>query len=97
MRVPREKTINELITEKANKYGVSEEVMHAVIKCESTYNKNAIGDQGNSYGLVQIHLPSWKNITKEQALDPEFAISFLAEKLSEGKGNLWTCYRKYRR
>lgn len=79
----------------AVKYGVSEDVMNKVIHCESTHNPNAVGDNGQSFGLVQIHLPSWGGqITREEALDPHFALNFLAEKLSEGKGRLWTCYRK---
>lgn len=56
-----------------------------------------VGDYERSYGLVQIHIPSgnkWKGktITKEQAQDPYFSIEFLAERLSRGKGRLWSCY-----
>ena len=86
-------TINELIVRYSSILGVSEGVMRTVIKCESGYNPNAVGDGGYSYGLVQIHLPSWPSISKEQALSPEFAIKFLAEKLSKDQGYLWTCYR----
>jgi hypothetical protein len=58
-----------------------------------------VGDYEKSFGLVQIHLPAknkWqgKIITKEQAQDPEFSIEFLAERLSKGKGKMWTCYSK---
>lgn len=67
--------------------------MREIIHCESSGNPNAIGDNGQSYGLAQIHLPSWPDISKEQALDPEFAINFLAEKLSKNQGYLWTCWR----
>lgn len=67
--------------------------MRTVIKCESNFNPNAVGDSGYSRGLVQIHSRYWPEITDEMAFDPEFAITFLAEKLSEGKGRLWTCYR----
>jgi len=82
-----------LIAEIAIKYEVSQETITKVIACESGYNPNAIGDGGKSFGLVQIHLPSHPTISKEQALNPEFAVDFLGKKLSEGKGNLWTCYR----
>lgn len=93
----------------AEKHGVSKEVMHWIVSCESNYIPDAqskhrykrdnpkwgvkVGDQELSFGLAQIHLPSWGNITYEQAIDPDFALNFLAEKLSEGKGELWTCYR----
>jgi hypothetical protein len=88
--------IPSLIEFYAVKYGVSKDVMHTVVKCESGYKPNAVGDGGNSFGLSQIHLPSWGGqITKEQALDPNFALEFMAEKLSKGKGKLWTCYRMF--
>ena len=87
-------TIPDLITQFAQEYDVSEELITKIVRCESSFRSDAIGDGGKSYGLVQIHQPSWPDITKEQAFDPEFAIEFLAKKLSEDKGELWTCYRK---
>src|SRR3990167_344963 len=92
---PQNRSINDLITEYASRYGVSEKVVHKVINCESRYNPNAVGDGGKSYGLVQIHLPSHPSISKANALDSEYAINFLAKKLSQGQGRLWTCYRIY--
>lgn len=85
--------IDILITDSANKYGVDAEIMRRVIECESGGNPNVIGDNGNSYGLVQISLPHHPEVLKEQALDPEFATEFLAKNLSEGKGSMWTCFR----
>jgi hypothetical protein len=69
--------------------------MHRVISCESQYKYNAVGDGGFSHGLVQIHGPSWPTISVAQSTDPEFAIEFLAQKLSMGQGRLWSCYRMY--
>ena len=89
-------SIDELISLNAIKYHVSSKTLHSVIKCESGYNELAIGDSGQSYGLVQIHLPSNKTITKTQAFNPEFAIEFLAKGLSTGRGNAWTCFRSIR-
>ena len=86
--------ILEYISFYAEKHAVSEITMQRVIACESGYKHTAIGDGGNSYGLVQIHLPSHPTITKEQATNPLFAVEFLAENLADGKGKLWTCYRK---
>jgi hypothetical protein len=68
--------------------------MHTVINCESSYNPRALGDNGYSRGLVQIHSYYHPTVTDEMAYDPDFAIEFLAEKLQQGKGHLWTCYRK---
>lgn len=86
--------ILDIIGYNAEKYKVSKTVMEKVIACESSFNPNIIGDGGKSYGLVQIHMGYWGDkVTIEQAKDPFFAIDFLAEKLSKGKGHLWTCYR----
>jgi hypothetical protein len=90
----RVKTIDEVIHDSAMKYGVSESLMRQVISCESAFRSDAVGDHGQSFGLVQIHLPSHPTITKEQALDPEFSSEFLAENLAGGHGSLWTCYRQ---
>lgn len=90
----REKTISEIIDEKAKLYQVSSVVMHQVIKCESQYNPRAVGDGGHSRGLVQIYDDFHPTITHEQAFNPEFAITFLAKNLSQGKGSLWSCYRQ---
>ena len=87
------RSVDSLIDEYSLKYGVSATVMRQVIKCESSFNPNAVGDGGASRGLVQIHRPSWPNITDAQAFDPEFSVRFLAEKLSNQQGYLWTCWR----
>lgn len=72
--------------------GVSYDDMVAIIECESSFNPTAVGDNGHSYGLVQIYLDYHPTVTKEQALDPDFAMNFLADKLSKGEGHLWSCY-----
>lgn len=91
--VAQVKTIDEVIHLSAVKYGVSESLMRQIIKCESGFRPDAIGDGGYSYGLVQIHLPSHPYVTSEQAKDPEFAVDFLAKNLAVNKGSMWTCYR----
>lgn len=81
--------------------------MSAIIACESGWNPNIqsnhrysasnvpkgykVGDREQSFGLVQIHAPAHPHITREQALDPEFAIEFLARNLKAGKHRMWTC------
>lgn len=75
-------------------HGVSWKTVEQVVECESQWNPDAYNASENSRGLVQIHKPSWPDITDEQAYDPEFALTFLASHLKEGNGDLWTCYRK---
>lgn len=86
----------------AKEYGVSAHVMETVIKCESMYDtdiqshhRRPDGTREQSFGLVQIHLPDHPSVTYDQAIDPQFAIRFLAEKLQAGQGRLWTCYRMH--
>ena len=67
----------------------------AVITCESQWNVRAIGDGGESYGLVQIYMPLCGTIISvEDAIDPYLAIDFLVSKMSEGQGELWTCFSR---
>lgn len=51
------------------------------------------GNREMSYGLAQIHLPD-HNVTHDQAIDPKFAIDFMAKHFAEGHASWWTCYRK---
>ena len=81
--------------------------MNSIISCESGYNHliqshhkytttNApkgytVGDRERSFGLVQIHLPV-HDVTMAQALNPEFAIDFLAKNIAKGRASMWSCY-----
>lgn len=89
-----ELTVPQMIEKYAVEYRVSAERMTRTIQCESTFNPDAIGDGGHSFGLSQIHLPSHPTVTREQALDEEFAIKFMAEQFSKGNARAWTCWRK---
>ena len=82
-----------LIYEKAALYGASSTVMYEVVKGESGFQTCIPGDNHQSWGLVQIHLPSHPEITKEMACDPDFALDFLAKQLAQGNGRLWTVWR----
>lgn len=84
--------------------------MTSIVACESQYRVSvqsehvytptnvprgySVGDREQSYGLVQIHLPAHPSITKQEAIDPEFAATFLAKNVSSGNAGIWTCYNK---
>lgn len=85
-------SIKQIIQQDADKYGVKASLLTRIIDCESKGDPHAIGDNGTSYGLVQIHLPDHPGITKKQAFDPEFAVNYLAEQVSKGNGHMWSCY-----
>lgn len=52
------------------------------------------GELERSYGLAQIHLPDHPHISIEQAIDPDFALDFMASNLSKGRTWMWYCIKK---
>lgn len=82
-----------IIDSYATKYGVESDLLASIISCESGFNRYALGDQGQSRGLSQIHAIYHPEISDSEAYDPDFAIRFLAKSISEGKGRQWTCFR----
>lgn len=68
--------------------------MNYVVACESRYKPLAVGDNGTSFGLVQIHLPAHPSTTRKQAENAEYALNFLAAGLKSGQGSMWTCYNQ---
>lgn len=81
------------IIETARLHGIDENKFLYTAECESSLNPSAIGDGGNSIGLFQIHLPSHPSVTKELALDAQWAIRWSAEKFREDP-TIWVCYNK---
>ena len=63
-----------------------------VINCESEWIPDAVGDDGQSFGLAQINIPAHPNITPAQAKDPEFAIDFITSEFKVGNEWKWTCW-----
>lgn len=98
-------TLSTLIVKSAGKYNILDQavVMAKMIYCESGYDTDIQskyyqhGIRENSWGLVQINLSKHLDVTKSDAIDPEFAVDFLAYNLSVGNGDLWkTCYHRVR-
>lgn len=102
--LPAAYTKDELVTKVykyANKYGVSPTKMEKLIDCEDPdWNPDLQsrivkkGKREESYGLSQINLPSHPTITKQQAIDPDFSLDFMARNLKDGKANIWSCNKK---
>ena len=100
-RVWTENDTIELIRAKSVEYAVDPKLMMDIVRCESgndmssttiqsRHYKNGVREK--SYGLVQINLPHNPDITYEQAIDPVFAIDFLAHQLAHNRAYLWSCY-----
>ena len=93
-------TIVAYIKKEALKRNIEPEPIIETIKCESNFipdvqsrHRYADGTREQSFGLVQIHLPSHPYVTKEQANDPEFAIDFILDAWQSGQQRMWTCAR----
>src|SRR3972149_5332849 len=80
--------IKERISYYASLYRVSEITMNIAVKCESQFHPNAVGDNGNSFGLVQIYLPAHPQISKEEAMDVDFALDCLGWPVQRGRRGL---------
>lgn len=102
-RTSPEGVAKELIVEMSEKYGVDHMVLYNTIMCETagTFDPTIQArarlwyGREQSYGLAQIHLPDHPSVTYEQAIDPRFAVEFMAKNMAEGHGNWWVCYRQY--
>lgn len=93
--------IQQEVRERSVEYGVSYDQMWGTIMCESqgsttvqSRHRRPDGTREQSFGLVQIHLPAHLNVSKEEAIDPEFAVTFMAENFAAGRQRMWTCWRQ---
>ena len=73
------------IEETAESYGISPKLVKAIIEVESGGNANAVGDNGNSLGLMQIQPRYHAQRLKEgeSLLDPKVNVRVGCEILSE--------------
>lgn len=70
--------------------GVDPQVAQGIVKRESQFNCQAVGDHGKSYGCWQIHLPAHQDISPEQALDPIFSTQFSLKEIKKNGCKIWT-------
>lgn len=76
--------------------------LYATLELESDGWKNGQSEVPNpdgpngredSWGVCQINLPSHHEITREQALDWRWCITWSAEEFKAGRASQWTVYR----
>lgn len=68
--------------------------MVETIRGESDFDPtNTTGDGGTSIGLVQIHMPDHPEVTRDEALDPQFSLRFMAQAFKDGHQRWWTVWR----
>ena len=68
------------------------------IRCESGFvaQQSKVVNKGvreDSWGIAQIHLPSHPKVSREQAMDIDFATQFIVDKFTEGKEEWWSCWK----
>ena len=82
---------NGIITEMAQKYGIDEKVIHAVIKMESNYNPTAKSHPG-AQGLMQLMPNTARGLGVTNSYDPrqniEGGTKYLSQMLKKYNGNL---------
>lgn len=87
--------IEQMIAEVAT--GTKSYQMLRTIYCESGYKNiqslviNKQGEQEDSWGISQIHLPSHPTVSRYQATDPKFSIKFMSDNWEKVK---WYGYNR---
>lgn len=95
--IPLSDDLQIYITRLCDEYNIDPELIYAMIERESTYNPNAMGDNGRSYGLMQIQLryvrERMDKLGCADLLDPydnvTVGIDLIAEYISKGYGLEW--------
>lgn len=90
--VPLEPTLQYYIADLCDRYDIEPELVLAVIGQESNYDPDAIGDDGESYGLMQVqaaqHPEKMEKLIIDDIMDPyqnvEIGIAILADHLEAG-------------
>lgn len=77
----------------ADWYHVDRIELYETLKCESEFKRDAIGQLGE-VGIAQIYLKYHPGVTREQALDPDWAIRWTAMQFSKGNAKWWSCYKQ---
>lgn len=84
----------------AREYEINEYRFAETARCESGFVPqqskviNKKGQREDSWGIFQIHLPDHPDVSREEAMDIEFATKWSAEQFKKGYPNLWSCYKK---
>lgn len=94
--------IQDKVMQYADLYGVSRQELYKVVECESgfdpgiqSFHPSPTGPNGreDSWGLAQINLPYHPDITREQAVNPDFALDYIASEFAKGHKGQWSCYK----
>jgi soluble lytic murein transglycosylase-like protein len=92
-----EASIPSLIVKYSKLYQVSEKTMNRVIKAESNYDCEAIGDGTKAKGIAQFHAKTFDWLSKKMGEKLNYhscadQIKLLAWSIANGYGKHWTTY-----
>lgn len=80
----------------SRKYLIDESEFMAVIKCESNFRIDALGDSGKAFGLLQFHKSTFDQYCKGDYHSPKDQLSCGASMFQTPKLKLhWTCWKMY--
>lgn len=77
----------------ASEYHLNKEHFLATLNCESGFAYNAVGDDGASIGVAQIDPKYHPEITYDEAMNPDWAILWMASEWRAGRAREWSCWR----
>lgn len=95
--VPLDIEVQDFVIEECNKHGIRPSIIFAMMQAESGFEAETIGDNGQSFGLMQIQ-PRWHyermlklNCTNlfDEKQNITVGIDILAELIEQGKGIEW--------
>ena len=89
-------SVPEMIDILAPKYGAKPKDIKKVAFCESSYNKEAIGDHGAAFSIMQFHKPTFEEYSKKfgeklNYKSPYDQIKLASYMFSIGKQSHWSC------
>jgi hypothetical protein len=79
------------ISEVASVVGIDKVGYMNLIKCESSFNPKAIGDNGKAYSLLQFHRPTFDRFCEGNYKNPKDQLICGAKMIKKGLSYHWTC------
>lgn len=86
-------SVIELASQTAIAEGLNKRHFLATLNCESGFVYNAKGDDDESIGVAQIDLKYHPEITYSEAIDPNWALNWMANEWKNGRAREWSCWR----
>ncbi len=88
-------SIEALIQRVAHEEGISPTTLYNLADSESDLTPDAVGDHGCSLGIIQLNLCAHPEVSKDQALNPEWALTKAAKDIATNNDYIYTscnCY-----